>query len=187
MPLCLDKFENSCYYHVFNRGNNGGTIFFQKRNYFYFMKKLDQYLEDHINLYSYCLLPNHFHLLLSPRDDAFHDHNGITEQFRRFFISYSQAINKQEGRTGSLFEKPYHRKKVDGDTYLTQLIRYIHYNPARHGVKADWQRYPWSSYRALTTDSKLSRINKEPVWDWFGSREQFIADHAFMEEHFAHK
>ena len=107
-PLVAGK-----YYHIYNRGINRQKIFFQQRNYLFFLSLLDRYLKDYINVYAYCLLPNHFHLLIQLNEvviiktenenlkeikDEFRIGEIVSEQFRRMFISYSQAINRQEKR-----------------------------------------------------------------------------------------
>ena len=116
------SFLENHFYHVFNRGNNKEIIFFNIENYKYFLKKFDYYLSKYLDLFAYCLLPTHFHFLVKVKDndtivkakkiDAIASSDvidilssTITEQFRRFFLSYSQAINKQQNRSGSLFQK----------------------------------------------------------------------------------
>ena len=64
-----DTFKASCYYHVYNRGNNRETIFKSPENYLYFLKLLKKYISPVAELFSYCLLPNHFHLVLKLKDD----------------------------------------------------------------------------------------------------------------------
>ena len=140
-PLYPDTF-----YHVYNRGNNHENIFYKRENYQYFLRKYQVYLSDYVDTYAYCLLPNHFHFLikvkavsdLSKRDlpnlkDLANlkktDLKGsdrsvdkiISNQFRLLFLSYAKAINKQEDRRGSLFQKPFRRKPVTNDRYLALL------------------------------------------------------------------
>jgi REP element-mobilizing transposase RayT len=112
------------YYHVYNRGNGGIPIFYNERNYYYFLKKYDEYLSDILETYSYCLLPNHFHLLVRIKDfQSFENleslklpyskertvENIVSELFRRFLMSYSKSINTQQNRKGSLFQKNFRR------------------------------------------------------------------------------
>ena len=121
LPLQYDTF-----YHVYNRGNNGEKIFFNEENYRYFLRKFGIYLTPYIEVYAYCLLPNHFHFLIkTKRKDEMEepfmqiqtgrklllDYTQIaSEIFRRFFLSYAKSIKLQEGRTGSLFEKNFNSK-----------------------------------------------------------------------------
>jgi putative transposase len=186
--------EEGCYYHIFNRGNNGNNLFYQSKNYIYFLRKYDAYLSDYVETYSYCLMPNHFHLLIRVKDrqefkikekefpkavdmERFTTEEMISELFRRFFMSYSKAINIQEGRTGSLFQKIFRRRKVDRDRYFIRLVHYIHHQPEHHGFKKwDYESYPWSSYRRVLIDAKTSLMKAE-LLDWFGSKEEFMKFH----------
>jgi hypothetical protein len=63
MPL-----EEGKYYHVFNRGNNGDTIFYKPENYKFFLRRMEEYLMPFIEVYAYCLMPNHFHLLIRVKE-----------------------------------------------------------------------------------------------------------------------
>ena len=56
------------FYHIYNRGNNKENIFFNENNYNYFLKKYDFYFLDYLDIYCYCLLPNHFHLLVRVKE-----------------------------------------------------------------------------------------------------------------------
>jgi len=59
IPLEEDKF-----YHIFNRGNNGILLFYKPENYLFFLRRLDEYLSPYVEVYAFCLMPNHFHLLV---------------------------------------------------------------------------------------------------------------------------
>ena len=133
MPL-----EEGKFYHIYNQGNNKENIFYSLENYEYFLHKFDGYLSDLVEVYAYCLMPNHFHFLIrikelrelesgssiskpakSSRLGRFETTNDTIDipkiasnQFRLFFMSYSKSINKQLGRTGSLFRKNFKRKEI---------------------------------------------------------------------------
>ncbi len=187
MPFLVNQF-----YHVFNRGNNRENIFFKKQNYFYFLKKYDEYLSEYLNTYVYSLMPNHFQFLVSVRldevstTDAIASSDGIClnkdinkkicERFRRFFLSYAQAINKQEGRTGSLFQKPFKRITIDSPEHLLYVVYYIHANPQRHGICDNFQKYSYSSFQRYLENRK-TKLCKDDVVEWFGSKREFIQFH----------
>jgi len=87
------------FYHVYNRGNNREKLFYKKENYIYFLKKYDYYLYDYLETQAYCLLPNHFHLLVRVREIK--DLPGqeyveglISRHFSNFFNCYAKAINR---------------------------------------------------------------------------------------------
>ena len=186
LPLVEDQF-----YHIFNRGNNRENIFYQDKNYHYFLEKYDEYLSSCLNTYAFSLIPNHFHFLIKVKNtatDSIAQSDGISdvskkisEQFRRFFLSYSQAINKQEGRSGSLFQKNFKRIPVYSPDHLIYLVYYIHANPLRHKILADFKKYPFSSYRFFLT-SKETKLCRKEVLEWFGSLDQFIAFHQGLQE-----
>lgn len=173
-----DKFEVCFNYRVYNRGNGESLIFFRNENYRYFLKLFDRYLSENLDLLAYCLLPNHFHLLVKVKgSDNFNNiHERICENFRRLFISYSQAINKQQNRSGSLFQKHFKRIKIENETYFTRIILYIHLNPYKHGFSDNFQGYPFSSYRSLLSD-KPTKLNRNLVLDWFGGEQAFVEFH----------
>ncbi len=170
------------YYHIYNRGNNKENIFFQERNYEYFLSKYEMYLSSLIKTYAYCLLPNHFHLLIKvedkdtiyQKDDIFDLSEIISEQFRKFFISYSMSINKQEGRSGSLFIKNFKRKHVNRN--LERLVFYIHYNPVHHQLTNRFDNYRWSSYTKILNNISNRKEYKE-LLDWFGGKKEFEKYH----------
>ena len=191
--------EPGCFYHVFNQGNARVKVFYKDDNYFYFLKKVDFYLVDFLEIYAYCLLSNHFHMLVRIKEgseilnkakkikelEGFINRNDgsenlavllVSEMFRRLFMSYAKAINKQEMRTGSLFRKNFKRKKITDLRYLKGVVVYIHRNPQRHGIEFNYRDYPWSSYSRILED-KVSRLKKEEVLDWFGDAQSFIASH----------
>lgn len=183
--------DENCFYHVYNRGNNGDNLFYKEENYRFFLKKYAQYLAGVADTYVYCLLPNHFHLLIKIKDRAqwrnkdlpgFRNLEGlsageiVSEQFRHFFTAYAKAINKQEGRQGSLFQKNFKRLLVEDGTYLTNLVFYIHANPHSHGICEDFRDYPHSSYQALLAESP-TRLQRGEVLDWFGSAGGFSLAH----------
>ncbi|WP_449401218.1 transposase [Chryseobacterium wanjuense] len=93
-----------------------------------------------------------------------------SRQFSHFFNAYTQAVNKQYCRTGSLFEKPFERKKITDEKYLRQAILYIHNNPVKHGIVSKAERYKWSSYRAILSNN-ISEVKKRSVRIIWRSRE----------------
>ena len=193
-------------YHIYNRGVNGDAIFHTQENYRYFLQKLAEYIGDYTEIYAYCLMRNHFHLLLKvknkyqvqvafSKDIAEKDTNSqkfktwkqnseaefttdeiVTERFRSFFISYAKSLAKQTGRKGSLFQRPFKRLLVDNDAYFTQLVYYIHANPCHHNIMTDFHAYEWSSYKRHLIDS-TSLLGKEQVLTWFHGKEKYIQFH----------
>jgi putative transposase len=145
------------YCHIYNRGNNRQNVFFERENYLFFLQRVRQYLigesqtsqtsevsktsEVWVDVVAYCLMPNHFHLLIRPNDDQ------LSRRMQRFLISYTKAMNKRYDRVGALFQGQFQAVVVDRDEYLLHLSRYIHLNPVMAGLvryPGDWE---FSSYR----------------------------------------
>ena len=177
IPLKEGKF-----YHIFNRGNNGDSLFYKPENYKFFLRKLDEYLSSQIEVFAFCLLPNHFHLLVRVREKALHLEDAkllypTSQAFHRLFTSFSKAINKQENRHGSLIEHHFKRKEVTNVRYFANLVFHIHANPQLHGICDDFRQYPWSSYDRIIS-GKPSKLKREAVLAWFNNADNFIAYHA---------
>lgn len=194
-PMLPGKF-----YHVFNRGNNRENLFYNNGNYEYFLRKYDQYLSGLLDTYAFCLLPNHFHMLVRLKEvdeivvapgqpkgitflkgDTFSadakDENPVSKQFRLFFTSYAMAVNKQRKRTGSLFQKPFKRLLVGSASYFANLVFYIHANPQIHGICEDFRNYPWNSYQRILMN-KPSKLRKKDVTTWFRNEQSYLSYHA---------
>jgi putative transposase len=172
---------NGHYYHIYNRGNNGEDLFREEQNYRYFLKLYIRYIYPIADTYAYCLMKNHFHLLvrINPKSDlpGLQDLEGLTQRnysqsFSNLFNAYTKAINKAYGRSGSLFEKNFNRILIELDRHLIHLICYIHRNPQTHGFIDDFRAYPYSSYQAIR-QQKQSRLEHQQVLQWFGSMQCF--------------
>lgn len=115
------QLEENNIYHIYNRGNNSQTIFFNRDNYLFFLQKLKIYITPFADVLAWCLMPNHFHLMvyvnsttieLSEQVSPSHQltrERSINESISILLRSYTRAINKRENRTGSLFQ---HRTKA---------------------------------------------------------------------------
>lgn len=161
-----NKFEAGVTYHIFNRGNNKENIFLETDNYIYFLGLVEKYLLPICDIYAYCLLKNHFHIVLRIKDIENLPENIINKlhlPFSNLFNSYSKSINKKYNRTGSLFQEHLKRKKVETEEYLIQLIAYVHLNPSNHNLIDDFKKYKFSSYNAYIT-TKKSKISKEFIF-----------------------
>ena len=171
------------YYHILNRGNNGENLFLAERNYPYFLGLYAKHVSPVVDTFAYCLLRNHFHLLIRVKDDQRSERSErsdrldpATRAFASLFQAYSMAINKAYNRTGKLFQEHFARIEVTSDAYFTNLISYIHFNPQKHGFVTDFREWPWSSYSAFISNQP-TRLQRDEVLAWFDGREQFIQFH----------
>jgi len=129
------------YYHLYNRGNNHQPIFYGHDNYLFFLERLRDYLTPILDVAAYCLMPNHYHLLVLLKEPD------LSHRMQLLAISYTKAINRQEGRVGSLFQGAFRARLVDEDEYLIHLSRYLHLNPVHAGLAAEPEEWEYSSYR----------------------------------------
>lgn len=171
------------YYHIYNRGINGESLFRQERNYFHFLKLWGQYAEPVAETYAYCLLNNHFHVLVRIKETEAGPISEIgpalnaRRQLNNLFIAYAKAINRAYQRTGSLFESPFKRRLVGNPRTLAPLVAYIHHNPQKHGFVDDFRTWPYSSYHAVLS-AQATRVQRAAVLGWFDGRAGFTEAHA---------
>jgi putative transposase len=161
------------WYHIYNRGINGERLFHESKNYPYFLGLMVRHLIGSVEVYAYCLLSNHFHLLIRILDEPAKSAHQV---FSNLFNSYAQSINKCYGRTGSLFERPFHRKKIDSEIYRAKVAAYIHHNPTHHRICDDFRDFPYSSYPSMLSTAETHLMRRE-VLDWFGGQDGFIEYH----------
>ncbi len=164
----IRKFTEGGIYHVYNRGVEKRNIFIDDQDYAVFLHLLKYYLspidlkeghplmqfqnfkvirprplanmEKEIDLIAYCLMPNHFHLLIKQ-----HTINGVTRIIERLLTTYAMYFNKRYDRVGYLFQGPYRAVLVENESYLLHISRYIHLNPIEL-TRAPLVNYPYSSY-----------------------------------------
>ena len=206
------EFSNDFYYHAYNRGVDKRAIFqdtldfqrfywslylFNDANYknpgndpYYndvLLAGAEQLAQDRdqlVKIISFCLLPNHFHLLVKQVKDG-----GVSKFFQKLGIGYVKYFNRKYERTGHLFEMNFKAIATDSDTHLFHLPRYIHLNaidysplPWREGHIDDWARaqrilegYPWSSHDAyMGRPQQLPVVDEEEVRNLFKSPEDYM-------------
>ncbi len=163
MPYRGNFFAKGSYYHVFNRGVNHQDIFYSQENYKYCLRLLKKYSGRYfISIIAYCLMPNHYHFLIRQNTNI-----PISTFIKILFNSYVQALNKQIGRSGPLFEGRYKHVLVDKHEYLVHLVRYIHLNPVEAGFVNNADDYQFSNYL-----------------EWIGVRTGTIIDRDFIRQYF---
>jgi putative transposase len=190
----IEPLESGNYYHIYNRGNNSETVFKENRNYEHFLNLYNTHIEPIADTYAWCLMKNHFHLLvriktieeiiiLQESKDPPVTKKIIAphQSFGNLFNAYSKAINKGYDRHGALFERPFKRKLIDNNTYLQNVIKYIHYNPVKHGICEHPIEYPWSSYLTCVSD-KPTKLRKKEVISIFENLENFKQIHKQNED-----
>ena len=153
----LLTWQKGMYYHIYNRGVSKSVLFREPTNYLFVLEKLQKYrLENQVAVIAYCLMPNHYHLLL--RQD---DEKSAGNVPQSIFNSYSKACNLKYTHRGTLFEGRFKAKPIQSTSHLFHLCRYIHSNPVKDGLvvnPADWQ---WSNYLEWVGERKGSLVDSE--------------------------
>ena len=152
MAYRQDSFAVGEYYHLYSRGVDKRKIFLNAQDYRKFLFLL--YVcnseksivlrdigenfergETLVDIGAYCLMPNHFHLLVRERVDG-----GISRYMRKVLTSYSMYFNLKNQRQGKLFDSPFKSSWVGSDKYLKYMYSYIHLNPAKL-IDKDWRKF----------------------------------------------
>jgi putative transposase len=142
MPYRGDVFVQGHYYHIYNRGAGKGLIFFNSGNYEYLLYLVKRYCRRYgVTVIAYCLMPNHYHFLLRQETDQV-----LSKFINVLFNAYVQAVNRQQGRKGTLFEGRFRHVWVDREEYLIHLCRYIHLNPVKANLVPQIEDWPYSNY-----------------------------------------
>jgi REP element-mobilizing transposase RayT len=174
----MTNIKPDTFYHIYNRGNNRELIYFNDENYNYFLRLVKKYISEIGEVYSYCLLPNHFHFLIKIKEinnipEKFKKDNAMIlhQPFSNLFNAYTKAINKQENRVGSLFQKHFKRLEIKSTEQLVNTMIYINTNSSHHSIM-DYKQYHFSSYNALVSD-KETDVKRQKVIELFDDLENF--------------
>ena len=186
-------------FHVYNRGNQRQTIFFEREHYLYYLRKLRQYLKPHCSLLAYCLMPNHFHLMLQSNEQTVApsvalrregktpkvDMSNFAHGIKMLLSSYTKGVNKQLALSGSLFTQNTKAKQVSSEfsaeDYVLCCFRYIHQNPYAAGLVrdlADWEYSSFLDYAGLRigTLCDVSHAKEQLMLDWHEFKHETMRD-----------
>ena len=148
MPRHTRLISEAKIYHIVLKGVNSNTLFFDKGDYESFLKYFKTACTNYkIEIYAYCIMSNHIHLLLKADDD------NIPEMFKSFGATFVPKYNAYHSRTGPMFNGRFYSSPINDDEYLFSVIRYIHFNPLKAGIVEKPEEYEWSSYREYLTHS----------------------------------
>ena len=169
-------------YHIYNRGNNRELLFWEEENYRYFLKLAKKHILSIADVYTYALLPDHFHLLVRIKEVEILKEIDITtsrqisSKFGHWFNAYTKAFNKSYQRVSSLFEKNFERSLITDESHFFRILLYIHWNPQKHKHINDYREWKFSSYQALLSQAPTALV-RTAVLDWFGGKTGFIQAH----------
>ena len=141
------------WYHVMSRARRGQEVFPAREDYYSFIDLLKVTAEIfNMRIAAYCLMSTHYHLLIQTPDA------NLSRCMRHINGVYTQRYNKRNGCDGTLFRGRYKSILVDADSYLLEVVRYIHRNPLRAGIIDKLNDYPWSSHKGY--------MSKAVKWEW---------------------
>jgi REP-associated tyrosine transposase len=150
-PLRI-QYPDACY-HVMNRARRGQDLYPDKADMDTFLDLLKETAAMfNLKVFAYCLMPTHYHLLVQTPDA------NLSRCMRHINGVYTQRYNVLNKCDGTLFRGRYKAILIDADSYLLELVRYIHRNPLRAGIVTKLGRYVWSSHRGYLSDDQR--------WDW---------------------
>ncbi|MEF9941736.1 MAG: transposase [Lachnospiraceae bacterium] len=141
MPRAARKESATKVYHIIARGLNKEAIFQQDREKKRFLKLMQVYIgEFNIELYGFCVMPNHVHLLLKS------ELSELSIFLAKVLASYAHYYNYKHKRIGYVFQDRYKSQCVENEEYFWHCLRYIHLNPVKAKLISNIDQYPYSSF-----------------------------------------
>ena len=164
MPRKSRKKSESQIYHVILRGNNRQDIFYNDADRLFMLNKIEKYSEQtSIELYAYCLMDNHIHLLVGKANP------NLSKFVQKLATSYAMYFNRKYDRCGHLFHGRFKSEPVETDEYFQTVFRYILQNPEKANMCKCFQ-YKWSSYQFVMNETTTSFVNTEYVFTIFQNK-----------------
>ncbi len=186
------KFEKGGIYHVYNRGVGKMKIFEDKKDFRVFLYRLKENLfpeknkiknsipkkkiynrkllpPKSFNLICYCLMPNHFHLLMQQKTDL-----PISKIISKICTGYSMYFNKKNNRVGSLFQDAFKAVRIENNEQLLWTSLYIHENPVKSGIIKKLEDYEWSSFLDYTKSNPNTLCKKDILLGQFISPKSYL-------------
>jgi REP element-mobilizing transposase RayT len=157
-------------YHVMLKGLDGRNIFLDDADRSIFMEKLNKAREiGGFELYAYCLMDNHVHLLIKEGEE-------LGTSIKRMTVGYVQVHNNKYGRAGHFFQNRFISEAIEEEQYLMRVIRYIHRNPLKAGMIARLEEYPWSSYDKIIQgyQGNSTALDSEIIKNYFPTVVNFV-------------
>ncbi len=152
-------------YHALNRGNNRQAIFACAADYSLFLHALAQTRERYpFELFGYCLMTNHFHLLLRPGPGQ-----SISRILQSLTVAHTWHYHRQQGTSGHVWQGRFKSPVIQEDDHLLIVLRYLESNPLRAGMVSDLKDYPWSSYAVHGLGQAHALVSEAPPWASLGA------------------
>ena len=170
--------------HLYNHANGFENLFRDEDDYFLFTQRLIKFTSTVAHCHAYCLMPNHFHLVIRVREEQAITntcYKGPIERqaskaFSNAFSSYAQIFNKKYGRMGALFIPSMKQRLVTSENDFCKVVHYVHSNPVHHGFTKTMGEWKYSSYAYLMNGRKGWLDTKYTIEN-FGSLDAFKKYH----------
>lgn len=151
-------------HHITQRGNNRETVFFKDEDRKFYLKTLGKYSRKWtFEIWAYCLMPNHVHILAVPKKEE-----SLARGIGGTNLIYTQYINHKYKRSGRLWQNRFYSTIIDKESYLWAVVKYIEQNPVRVKLVEKAEDYFWSSARAHVLGLKDVILSGE---DWLKDKE----------------
>ena len=169
MPRLPREYSYSKVYHIIIKGIDDGDIFYDNEDKQVFKEKMKLTKEKFkYNIYAYCLMNNHVHLVIEVANDT------LSKAMQGLSVRYVHYFNRKYNRKGPLIQERFKSKKVEDQRYFLEVCRYVHRNPEKAKI-AKTNDYNWSSYNEYIFEEKL--INKNVLLHYYSNDlENFIKD-----------
>jgi putative transposase len=156
------------YYHIMNRGNNHMPIFICDDDYRFYLEKLAELKNEHpFDLYHYCLMGTHLHLLVKVTKES--DFSNFS---KRLNLSYFSYFKKNYGFDGHFWQGRFKSQLISDDIYFIQCGKYIELNPVKAGMVELPEDYPWSSYGHYAFGDKNNLLTEDLFYQELGTNDQ---------------
>jgi putative transposase len=151
-------------YHAFSRGNNRNRIFLSDADYRHFLSLLQKVKSSlPYRIYAYALMPNHFHLLIEA------DEAPLAQIMQKTLTAYAKYFNHMHKHKGHVFQGRYRAVLCEKDSYLLELVRYIHLNPVKAKLASQVAQWPWTSHAYYVRPNPKSWVDSAAVLDYWGA------------------
>ena len=162
MPSRIIPLETNKYYHIYNRWYDKMIIYKDKSDFERFIKTMLRYNNQYswIKIYSYCILPNHFHFVLSSNESGLEISNymrKIQQWYAMYFKSKYSNSSPDSNIRWQIFEWRFKAKLISNDDYLAKCLAYVNFNAIKHEIVEDIMDYPYTSYHQLANKDKIDQ------------------------------
>ena len=156
----------NAYFHIVNHSVDGRKLYYDPGDYKTYLYLFKKELDYKVTVIAYCLMPNHFHLLLRQNESE-----AITSLLEKTHKKYACYYNKKYNRKGRIFRSPLNHIETPTDTYLLNACAYIHGNPVQAGLVGFPEEWEYSNFREYLRMRKGTLYSEQFLMDYIGNPE----------------